>query len=73
MEIELNKAYVSGWDNIEFPIFKLSDGYVCITYSQNHCVYNINFYTEQEFVEQGFERAEYEDSLFEDLTINDIR
>lgn len=73
MQIELNKAYSSSWDNIEFPIYKLNDGYVCITYSQNHCVYNINFYTEKEFIEQGFKRSEYDDFLFEDLTMSDIK
>ena len=25
MEIKLNRAYSSGWDNIEHPIYQLSD------------------------------------------------
>ena len=71
--IELNNAYVSHWDNIEFPIYELSDGcYLCIAYSTNHSMYSIDTYTKQEFIEQGFEKEEGCNNLFENLTRKDI-
>lgn len=75
MEVKLNRAYVSHWDNIEYPIFKLADGaYLCIAYSSNHKCYSINTYTEEEFVEQGFREDEYYDcdELFWNLRREDI-
>jgi hypothetical protein len=75
MEIKLNRAYVSHWDNIRYPIFKLADGsYLCISYSSNHRCYSMNTYTKEEFIEQGFGEDEYCycDELFENLTRQDI-
>ena len=69
IEIKLNRAYVSSWDNIQYPIFELSDGaYLCITYSSNHKCYHINTYTKEELIEQGFQEDDYCDDLFENLT-----
>lgn len=69
MEIKLNKAYVSYWDNIQYPILELSDGsYLCISYSITHECYHINTYTKNEFVDQGFQENEYCDEIFENLT-----
>ena len=69
MEIELYYAYASHWDNIEFPIYQLSDGtYICIEYSSNHKVYSMGTYTKEEFIEQGFIKYEDYNYLFEDLT-----
>ena len=69
MEIILNRAYTSCWDNIQYPIFELVDGaYLCITYSSNHKCYHINIYTKEEFIEQGFQEDEYCDELFENLS-----
>ena len=76
MEVKLNKAYVSYWDNIEYPIFQLADGsYLCIAYSSNHKNYYIDVYTEEEFIEQGFSEDEfgYCDEYFESLTKEDIK
>lgn len=73
MKIELNRAYTSSWDNIQYPIFKLSDGaYLCITYSSNHKCYSINTYTVEEFIEQGFQEDDYCDELFENLTVEEF-
>ena len=73
MEIELYKAYSSRYDNIEFPIYQLSDqSYLCISYSCNHKCYNLNIYTEKDFVEQGYQREEYNDYIFENITKYDI-
>lgn len=73
MEIKLNRAYTSYWDNIQYPIFKLSDGaYLCITYSSNHKCYGINTYTVEEFVEQEFQEDDYCDELFENLTAEEF-
>lgn len=73
MEIKLNRAYVSHWDNIQYPILKLSDdSYLCVTYSSNHKNYYINTYTEEEFIEQGFHEDEYCDEIFENLTREDV-
>lgn len=73
IEIKLNRAYVSHWDNIQYPIFELSDGsYLCITYSSNHKCYHINTYTKEKFVEQGFQEDDYCDELFENLTIDEF-
>ena len=71
MEINLNKVYVSNWDNIQYPILKLSDdSYLCITYSSNHQCYHVDTYTKEEFIEQGFHEDEYGyyDETFEKLT-----
>ena len=69
MGIKLNRAYVSYCDNIEYPILKLADdSYLCIAYSSNHKNYYINVYTEEEFVEQGFEENDYCDEIFECIT-----
>ena len=68
MEIKLNRAYSSKWDNIEYPIYRFTDGsYLCIAYSNNHGNYYLDRYTEEEFVEQGFEESEWEDYIFEDI------
>lgn len=68
MEIKLNRAYSSKWDNIEYPIYRFTDGsYLCIAYSCNHGNYYLNRYTEEEFAEQGFEESEWEDYIFEDI------
>ena len=68
MEIILNRAYSSTWDNIEYPIYMFADGsYLCITYSNYHGVYALNRYTEEEFVEQGFKESEWADYIFEDI------
>ena len=73
MEIKLNRVYVSHYDNIEYPIFKLSDGsYLCIAFSYNHKQYYVNVYTEEDFVEQGFEESGYDDDTFDFLTKADI-
>lgn len=73
MEIVLNRAYISHWDNIQYPIFKLSDdSYLCITYSCNHKCYHVNVYTEEQFIEQGFFEDESYDMFFEELTKEDI-
>lgn len=73
MKIKLNRAYVSHWDNIEYPIFKLSDEtYLCITYSSNHKCYHISTYTEGEFIEQGFHEDDDCDVLFEHLTVKEF-
>lgn len=73
MEIKLNKAYSSHWDNVQYPIFKLSDeSYLCISFSRNHGVYCINTYTKEDFIEQGFEEDEYFDDYFENLTKDSI-
>lgn len=73
MEIKLNRAYTSLWDNIQYPIFELSDGaYLCITYSSNHKYYDVNTYTKEEFIEQGFQEDDYCDDLFENLTRNEF-
>ena len=75
MEVKLNRAYVSYWDNIQYPILKLADSsYLCIAYSGNHKNYYINTYTEEEFIEQGFHEDEYYycDELFENLTRQDF-
>jgi hypothetical protein len=67
-EVELNEPYASGWDNVELPIFELSDGsYLCIAYSQNHNIYSIDTYTKEEFIEQGFERSDWANCYFEDM------
>lgn len=69
MDIKLNQAYSSMWDNIQYPIYKLADNsYLCITYSCNHRTYNLNIYTEEEFKEQGFKEDDYNNYLFKDLT-----
>lgn len=69
MEVKLNRAYVSYYDNIQYPIFELSDGaYLCITYSISHKCYHINIYTVEEFIEQEFKEDDYCDDLFENLT-----
>lgn len=68
VEIKLNRAYTSHWDNWEYPIHKLADGsYLCIAYSNNHGNYYLNRYTEEEFAEQGFEESEWEDWIFESI------
>ena len=73
MEIKLNKAYSSLWDNIQYPIFELSDSsYLCITYSINHKCYGINVYTKEDFLDQGFHEDIYNDYIFENLTEEDI-
>ena len=75
MKIKLNRAYVSHYDNIEYPIFKLSDGsYLCIAYSNSHDCYFINTYTKEKFIEQGFSKDKYYDcdELFWNLTKEDI-
>ena len=73
MKIILNRAYASKWDNIEYPIYIFTDGsYLCITYSNNHGVYALNRYTEEEFVEQGFEESEWADYIFEDISPENI-
>ena len=73
MEIKLNRAYVSTWDNIEYPIFRLYDGcYLCIAYSGNHKIYFINIYSEEDFVKQGFQEDDYCDEIFECITKEDI-
>lgn len=73
MKIILNRAYSSKWDNIEYPIYMFADGsYLCITYSNNHGVYALNRYTEEEFVEQGFEESEWADYIFEDINPENI-
>lgn len=73
LEIELNNAYLSGWDNIEFPIFQFLDGsYLCISYSQHHNNYYINTYSETEFLEEGFEKCESMNDIFEDMLREDI-
>lgn len=73
MEVKLNRAYVSYWDNIQYPIFELADGaYLCITYSSNHKCYHINAYTKEEFIEQGFREDDYCDDLFENLTAKEF-
>lgn len=70
---KFNRAYVSYWDNIQYPIFKLADGaYLCITYSINHKCYGINTYTKEEFTEQEFQEDECCDELFENLTSEQI-
>ena len=69
MEIKLNTAYTSRWDNIQYPIFELADGsYLCITYSSNHKTYHINIYTKEEFIEQGFDEDDSCNDLFEELS-----
>lgn len=74
MEVKLNRAYTSLWDNIQYPIFELADGsYLCISYSSNHKCYHVNTYTKEEFIEQGFEEDDYCDELFENLTRQDVR
>ena len=73
MEVKLNKAYASHWDNVEYPIFKLADGsYLCVAYSCNHKNYYMNVYTEEDFIEQGFEEDDYCDDIFENLTKQDV-
>lgn len=73
MEIKLNRAYSSTWDNIQYPIFKLADdSYLCIAYSCNHKCYCINVYTKEDFVEQGFQEDDYCDEIFESLTGENI-
>lgn len=68
MEIKLNRAYISNWDNWEYPIYIFADGsYLCVTYSNNHGVYGLNRYTEEEFIDQGFEESEWADYIFEDI------
>ena len=68
MEIKLNRAYTSHWDNWEYPIHKLADGsYLCIAYSNNHGNYYLNRYTEEEFAEQGFEESEWAAWIFESI------
>jgi hypothetical protein len=68
MEIKLNRAYTSRWDNYEYPIYIFTDGsYLCITYSNNHGVYSLNRYTEEEFIEQEFEESEWGDYIFENI------
>ena len=76
MEVKLNKAYISNWDNVEYPVFQLADGsYLCIAYSMNHKCYYIDIYTKEDFIEQGFHEDEYgySDEYFENLTSEDIR
>lgn len=69
MEIKLNKAYASNWDNIEYPILELSDGsYLCICYEYSHKVYSVNTYTVEEFIEQGFKECNSYDDIFECMT-----
>ena len=52
MEIKLNRTYTSHWDNLEYPIYRFTDGsYLCIAYSNNHGNYYLNRYTEEEFVD----------------------
>lgn len=73
MDIKLNRAYASHWDNIQYPIFELADGsYLCISYSSNHKYYHINIYTKEEFVEQGFHEDDECDELFENLSREDL-
>lgn len=73
MEIELNRAYISHWDNIQYPIFELSDGsYLCIAYSCNHKCYYVNIYTKEDFIEQGFHEDNSFDEFFNDLTAKNI-
>lgn len=68
MEIKLNRTYTSRWDNLEYPIYRFTDGsYLCIAYSNNHRNYYLNRYTEEEFVEQGYEESEWADYIFEDV------
>lgn len=73
IEIELNNAYISGWDNIEFPIFELlDDSYLCIAYSQHHNNYYINTYSKEEFIEEGFEKCAEYNYIFEEILRKDI-
>ena len=73
MEIKLNRAYSSGWDNIEYPIYQLSDeSYLCIAYSRNHKCYYIDVSTKEDFIEQGFDEEPYCDDIFENMTRQDI-
>lgn len=73
IDIKLNNAYISGWDNIQFPIFQfLDNAYLCISYSQNHNNYYINTYSKKEFLEQGFEICESMNYIFEDMLREDI-
>ena len=65
MEIKLNRAYSSKWDNIEYPIYRFTDGsYLCIAYSCNHGNYYLNRYTEEELAEQGFEESKWGKIIF---------
>ena len=73
MEIKLYRAYSGGWDNIEYPIYQLSDGsYLCIAYSSNHKNYYIDVYTKEDFIEQGFSEEPYCDDVFENIIRQDI-
>lgn len=73
MEIKLNRAYTSSWDNFEYPIYKFADGsYLCIAHSNNHGNYYINRYTKEEFVEQGFTESEWADDIFEDINSEEM-
>jgi len=73
MEIKLNRAYSSGWDNIEYPIYQLVDeSYLCIAYSSNHKYYYIDVYTKEDFVEQGYDEDYELDYIFENITRQDI-
>lgn len=73
MDVKLYRAYVSHWDNIEYPIFQLADGaYLCIAYSFNHKNYWINTYTKEEFSDQGFKECDGYDDYFETLITESI-
>ena len=68
MEIKLKRAYISYWDNIEYPIYQFADGsYLCIAYSISHQNYYLDRYTKEDFIKQGFEESEWENHLFEDI------
>lgn len=73
MEIKLNTAYASRWDNIQYPIFELADGsYLCITCEYSRRLYHINIYTTEDFIEQGFEERDAYNDLFENLSAADF-
>mgnify|MGYP003291757858 CR=1 FL=1 len=71
MEIKLNTAYASTWDNVEYPIYQLADNsYLCISYSMNHHCFGINIYTTQQFEEQGFHESYWPE--FDNITAEDL-
>ena len=73
-EIKLNTAYVSDYDNIQYPIYQISDNsYICKTYSCRHKCYNFNLYTKEEFNSQGFKEDESCNDLFEEITKENLK
>ena len=69
MDIKLHTPYVSHCDNIEYPILKLADGsYMCIAYSTNHKNYYVNVYTEEDFIDQGYDESYDCNDIFDCIT-----